>query len=426
MKRKITKNWALKLVSFLFAAMLWVIVTNINDPVSPLEIENVPVTIKNGDLITEKGQIYEVLDNTDRVDVMIRAPRSIIDTLDASNVIAEADMNDLTNVNTIGIKLSTNKYNDKLESITGDIDSVKLNIENKQTRSFPIRANVTGEVKEGYMVGNVSTEQNLIRVSGPQSVISQITKAQAEVDVSSAFTGNIGTDSEIRLYNEDGVEIRSQSIEKNITKVRVNVEILEQKSVPIVYRASGTPADGFRMTGVITGSRNNVLIAGKSETLRNIESIEIPETAIDVTDARESVETVIDLNDYLPEGIRLVEEDFEGKVSVSVQIEQERRQTVFIEVDDIQLNGVPAGYTAVVTEPEERYGIVLVGLASELSNIDVNTIETYVDVAAWLEEQESTEPESGYYRMPLAVSLPENTTVTWENVWVNVHITESE
>ncbi len=426
MKHKITKNWALKLVSFLFAAMLWVIVTNINDPVSPLEIENVPVTIKNADLITEKGQIYEVLDNTDRVDVLIRAPRSIIDTLDASNVIAEADMNDLTNVNTIGIKLSTNKYNDKLESIRGNIDNVKLNIENKQTRSFPIRANVTGEVKEGYMVGNVSTEQNLIRVSGPQSVVSRIAKAQAEVDVSAAFTGNIGTDSDIRLYNEDGVEIRSQSIEKNISKVRVNVEILEKKSVPIVYRASGTPADGFRMTGEITGSRNNVTIAGKSETLRNIGSIEIPETAIDVTDARETVETVIDLNDYLPEGVRMVEEDFEGKVSVSVQIEQERRQTVYIQLDDIQMIGVPAGYTAVVTEPEERYAIVLVGLASDLSEIDVNTIETYVDVAAWLAEQESTELESGYYRMPLAVRLPEDTTVTWENVWVNVHITESE
>lgn len=426
MKHRITKNWGLKLVSFLFAAMLWIIVTNINDPVSPLEIENIPVTIKNADLITDKGQIYEVLENTDRVDVLIRAPRSIIDTLDVSNVIAEADMNDLTNVDTIPIRLSTNKYNDKLESIRGNIDSVKLNIENKQTRSFPIRANVTGEVKEGYMVGNVSTEQNLIRVSGPQSVISQIARAQADVDVSAAFTGNIGTDSDIRLYNEDGVEIRSQSIEKNISKVRVNVEILEKKSVPIVYRASGTPADGFRMTGVITGSRNNITIAGKSETLRNIGSIDIPETAIDVTDAQESVETVIDLNDYLPEGVRMVEDDFEGKVTVSVQIEPERRQTVYIQVDDIQITGVPAGYTAVITEPEERYGIVLVGLASELSEIDVNAMETYVDVAAWLAEQESTEPESGYYRMPLAVRLPEDTAVTWENVWVNVHITESE
>ena len=292
MKHRITKNWGLKLVSFLFAVMLWIIVTNINDPISPLKVNNIPVTIKNGDLITEKGQIYEVLEDTDMIDsVIIRAPRSIIDTLGASNVIAEADMRDLTSLNTISIKLYTNKYNDKLESIKGNIDSVKLNIEDKQTRSFPIRPNVTGEIQEGYMVGAVNTEQNLIRLSGPESVISQISRAQAEVDVS-GFTNNIGTDSDIRLYNEDGVEIRSESIEKSITRVRINVEILEKKTVPIIYQSSGVPADGYKATGEITGSRNSVMIAGRSELMKEITSIVIPEEALDVSGARETVEKI--------------------------------------------------------------------------------------------------------------------------------------
>ncbi len=426
MKHRITKNWGLKLVSFLFAAVLWFIITNINDPISPLEVSGIPVTIKNAELITDKGQIYEVLDGTDKIDkVVIRAPRSIIDTLSSSNVIAEADMNDLTSLNTISIKLSTNKYNDKVESITGSIDSVKLNIENKQTRSFPIRPSVTGEIKEGYMIGNISTEQNLIRVSGPESVVSQIAKAQAEVEVS-GFTSNIGTDSDIRLYNEEGVEIRSRSIEKNITKVRINVEILEQKTVPVVYTAGGVPADGYRITGEITGSRNSVLIAGKSDILQDIASIVVPEGVIDVGGARETVETMVDLNQYLPEGIILAEEDFDGKVSVAVQVEQERRQTVSVAVEDIAVTGVPEGYTATVTEPDERYSYVLVGLASELGEINVNELDVYVDVAAWLADQESTEPENGYYRMLLSVRLPENSQVTWEDTWVNIHLTQED
>ncbi len=426
MKHKITKNWGLKLVSFLFAVMLWVIVTNINDPISPLRVYNIPVNIKNAELITDKGQIYEVLDGTDVLDaVTIRAPRSVIDTLDASNVIAEADMNDLTSLNTITIKLYTNKYNDKLESIKGNIDSVKLNIEDKQIRSFPIRPNVTGQVTDGYLVSNVSTDQNLIRVSGPQSVISQIAKAQAEVDIS-GFTSNIGTDSDIRLYNEDGIEIRSKSIEKSLTKVRVNVEILEKKTVPIVYAVDGTPAEGFRMTGEINSSKENVVIAGKSDILREISSIEVPERAIGVNDAVETVETVINLHDYLPENVILAEENFDGIVSVSVEIEQERRQTVYVPLDEIQLTGVPTGYRAVINEPEESYSIILVGLSSELSEVDINTIIAYIDVEKWLTQQENTEPESGYYRMPLTVRLPENSPVTWEDAWVNVHLTEIE
>ena len=313
MKHKITKNWGLKLVSFLFAAVLWLIVTNINDPSSPYKESNIPVVLKNTDLITNNGQIYEVLDGTDMIDsVVIWAPRSVVDKLNRSDIVAEADVRDLTSLNTISIKLSTNKYNDKLDSIKGSIENVKLNIENKETKSFPIKANLTGEVREGYMVGNVSTEQNLIRVSGPESLISQIARAQAEVDIS-GFTSNIGTDSDIRLYNEAGVEIKAQSIEKSITKVRVNVEILEKKTVPISFKFSGIPAEGYRATGEITSSRNSVELAGKSETLRGISAIEIPEGVIDVSGAVETVETAIDLRDYLPAGVVLAEEGFSSR-----------------------------------------------------------------------------------------------------------------
>ena len=426
MKHKITKNWGLKLVSFLFAAVLWLIVTNINDPSSPYKESNIPVVLKNTDLITNNGQIYEVLDGTDMIDsVVIWAPRSVVDKLNRSDIVAEADVRDLTSLNTISIKLSTNKYNDKLDSIKGSIENVKLNIENKETRSFPIKANLTGEVGEGYMVGNVSTEQNLIRVSGPESLISQIARAQAEVDIS-GFTSNIGTDSDIRLYNEAGVEIKAQSIEKSITKVRVNVEILEKKTVPISFKFSGIPAEGYRATGEITSSRNSVELAGKSETLRGISAIEIPEGVIDVSGAVETVETVIDLRDYLPAGVVLAEEGFDGNISVSVQIEQQRRQTVSGMMENIQFVGVPEGYEAVINEPEERYRVTLIGLASELAEIDVNTLEVYVDVAAWIEAQENPEPESGYFRMPLAVRLPERSQVILEDVDVNVHLREAE
>lgn len=426
MKHKITKNWGLKLVSFLFAAVLWLIVTNINDPSSPYKESNIPVVLKNTDLITNNGQIYEVLDGTDMIDsVVIWAPRSVVDKLNRSDIVAEADVRDLTSLNTISIKLSTNKYNDKLDSIKGSIENVKLNIENKETKSFPIKANLTGEVGEGYMVGNVSTEQNLIRVSGPESLISQIARAQAEVDIS-GFTSNIGTDSDIRLYNEAGVEIKAESIEKSITKVRVNIEILEKKTVPISFKFSGIPAEDYRTTGEITSSRNSVELAGKSETLRGISAIEIPEGVIDVSGAVETVETVIDLRDYLPAGVVLAEEGFDGNISVSVQIEQQRRQTVSGMMENIQFVGVPEGYEAVINEPEERYRVTLIGLASELAEIDVNTLEVYVDVAAWIEAQENPEPESGYFRMPLAVRLPERSQVILEDADVNVHLREAE
>lgn len=426
MKYKITKNWGLKLVSFLFATMVWIIVTNINDPISPWPVSDVPVSIRNLDLITERGQTYEVLDGTDMIDtVTIYAPRSIIASLDKNNVVAVADVNDLTSLDTIPIKLSINKYSDKLESIKGNIEFVKLNIENKQTRSFPIRANAVGEVREGYMVGDISTEQNLLRVSGPESVVSQISKVQADVAVS-GFTSKINTDADIRLYDADGVEIKSSNLELSITKVRVNVEILEQKTVPINYTSTGVPADGYRLTGETTSTRYNVAIAGRSSLVQNVNAIEIPEGVIDVNGARENVTAQIDLKDYLPEGIILAEEDFDGIVDVTVYVGQEMRRPFTVAVRNIHVTGLPAGLEAEIFDPEDECSITLIGLSSELEAVNVNTLQTSVDIAAWMAGEELDELEPGYYRMPLSLNLPEDSAVVWEGPEVQIYISERE
>ncbi len=426
MKNRITRNWGLKLVSFLFAVVLWVIVTNINDPVIPWRVSDVPVTIRNMELITERGQICEVLDGTDMIDsVVIYAPRSIIDSLSESNVVAIADVNDLTSLDTVPIKLSTNKYNDKLESIKGNIDTVKLNIENKQIRSFPLKANVTGEVREGFMVGDVSTEQNLLRVSGPESVVSRITKAQAEVDVS-GFTSNIGTDADIRLYDADGVEVSSPNLERSMTKVRVNVEILEKKTVAINYITSGLPADGYRVTGEIESTRNSVVIAGRSKVVQGVNAISIPEGVIDVTGAREDVTALIDIKEFLPEGTVLAEEEFTGMVNVTVHVGQEIRRTVSRPVEDVRMVGIPAGFEAEITEPEDICSVALTGLEEDFAEINLDSLEIQVNFAAWISDEEITEPESGYYRIPLSINLPEDSPVSVEQAEVQVYISERE
>lgn len=426
MKNKFVKNWGLKIGSFLFAVVLWIIVTNINDPVISYKATDIPVTIKNGNLITDNGQIYEVLDGTDVIDVVtIFAPRSIIDSLDDSNVVAVADMNDLTSVNTISIKLSTNKHNDKLESIKGSIDSVKLNIENKVTKSLSLKANTTGEVGEGYMLGDVTTEQNLVRISGPESLISQVSRASVEVGVS-GFTSNISTDADIRLLDEDGKEIRAASIDKSISKVRVNVEILQVKTVPVKYAVTGIQAEGYRLTGQIESTRDYVNIAGRAKVIQNINEIEIPENVIDVTGAKENVTTLVNLKDYLPDGVILADEDFSGNINVTVFVEQEVERKVTIPVEDIIITGIPEGYEATITEPEDTCDITLVGLASELDAIAMEEIEATADVASWFESEEMEEPDRGNYWIPITITVADETVSLGDEVLVRVHITEAE
>lgn len=408
MKNRLSRNWGLKIGSFLFAAILWLIVTNVNDPVGTYKVYNVPVKIQNADLITNSGQVYEVLDETDVIDtVTITAKRSVIDSLNESNVVAVADMNDLTSLNTISIRLSTNKYNDKLESIEGSIDSVKLNIENKKTKTLQLKTDTVGEVKEGYMVGEITTEQNLVEISGPESLVSQVKKAVVSVDVS-GFTNNIGTDSVIRLYDEEDKIIASNSIVKNISKVRVNVEILELKTVALNWNVSGTAADGYQPTGEITAERDSVVIAGRSKVVGNISAIEIPETALDITGATENVEVIVDVDNYLPDGVILAESGFNGKVTVTVSIEPTVEKKVTLKTDAIQIINMPEGLEGEIVGEDEQYEIVLVGLAANLNELDVKTLKATVDMAAWMAAEGFEELSEEYYNVDLTYNLENN------------------
>lgn len=426
MRNRLTRNWGLKIASFLSAALLWLVVTNINDPIVSYRVTDVPVTIRNANLITERGQVYEVLDGTDTIDtVTVSAPRSIIDALDKSNIVAVADINDLTSVDTVPIKLSTNKYSDKLDSIRGNIDNVRLSIEEQRIKSLQIRPVTTGEVREGYMVGDATTDQNLIQISGPQSIISQVTKAQAEVDVS-GFTNKINTDSDIRLYNDDGEEITATNIEKSISKVRVSVDILELKALPVVCEVTGTPAEGYQYTGEVAFSKGTVTVAGRSQILENVESIEIPSGVLDVTDASQDVTVLVDLNEYLPDGVSLAENNFVGRINVTASIEAEQERAVRVPVGRILFEGLPENYQAIITEPANECSITLTGLQSILNEITAEDVTAVVNLEAWMAQEEMEELTEGSYWMPVNAVVA-NANLRQSGVTeVRVHIIEGE
>lgn len=427
MKNKLTRNWGLKIASFLSAALLWLVVTNINDPIVSYRVADVPVTIRNANLITDRGQVYEVLDGTDTIDtVTVSAPRSIIDSLDKSNIVAVADINDLTSVDTVPIKLSTNKYNDKLDSIRGNIDNVRLSIEEKQTRSLQIKPVTTGEVREGYKVGDTTTDQNLVQISGPKSVISQVAKAQAEVDIS-GFTNNIiGADSTIRFYDNDGKEIVTTNIEKSISKVRINVEILELKALPVVCEVTGTPAEGYQYTGEVEYSKGSVMVAAKSQILEHVEAINIPEGVLDVADASEDVTVLVDLNEYLPDGIEIAENNFVGRINVTAKIEAERERAVRIPVGRIVFEGLPERYQAVITEPANECSITLTGLQSALNEVTAEDVTASVDLEAWMAQEEMEELTEGSYWVPVNATVADGRLKQSGVTEVRVHIIERE
>ena len=208
------------------------------------------------------------------------------------DIIAKADFNKLTDDNTIPIEFyTTSRYNADITRIRGSINTVKLNIENEKTIRLILHVNAVGEVAEGYMLGNMIPDQNQIIVVGAESVINTIDKAVAEVDVTDATAG-IATYADVKLYDKEGNLVQSDAIKQRVTSVRVAVEVLATKSVPLSYTVMGTPANGYMATGEVVSDPAAVLLAGASSVLNNISRIEIPAEELNITGQSENMITI--------------------------------------------------------------------------------------------------------------------------------------
>ncbi len=409
--KRLTANWGLKLASLAFAIIVWFLVTNINDPVTSVRYTNIPVTLKNTNLITDQGQVYTILDNSDTISsVTLYAPRSIIDSMSQNNLVAYADLQELSSLNTVSIHVDTNKYRDKIESIVTSSDVVKLSVERKASKSLVLSATTSGSLAEGYVIGDVSTEQNMVRISGPESVVNRVAAATVDVDVT-GFTSNIGTDADIVLLDAEGQTVDSSQVTMNIKSVRVNVVIYETKSVPITYVIKGDPASGYMWTGEIESTPDTVLVAGRSNAIAAISEVTVDDENLDLTGCTGDLNYTYNLTKYLPSGIYLGEEDFSGAVAVVVKVSPVETETFDVSIDNISVEGEAEGFKVYVDDSEyNTVSLMLQGLPDNIGRISADDLTGTVSVDDILEAEGLEKLKAGTYSADIKWNLPSGIT----------------
>ena len=409
---KIFNNIGLKILAVIFSVLLWLVSVNINDPVDTEVYRNIPVELENTSLLTEEGLTYQVLDDTDRVTVTVRASRSVLENINASDVTATADFSELSFTNTVPIRLSLSRAFGSQIEISGNIDMVRLEVEERQEKQLVIEIDQVGTPADGYIVNSVlTTDGNALRISGPQSLVSQVDRAVVEANVE-GLTESINITEPIRLYDADGNEITSSRITKSVSTSNVSISILQTKEIPVTASASGEPAAGYAATGEVTCAPDRITVAGRNNALANLTEIVIPADEVDLTDATEDVVELIDIREYLPDGVSLTNtsgDDFNGRVAVTAKVEPLVDMTRQMNQSRILLQNVPDGYQ-VTLDSQEAVSIRLRGLQADLNAIDVSQLSGTIDVSDWMQENGLTELTEGEMEMEVAVALPDNVT----------------
>ena len=407
----ITSNFGLKLLAVVVSCGLWFMVNSINDPIIEKPFNNIPVEIVNSDMVTDEGKVYDVVDGTDIVNVTVSGKRSIINDLTRDDIRAVADMSELTFMNTVDIKLSSLRNNSMLE-FRSNINNMKLTIENIARDQFRINTSTSGEPAEGYVVGNISTSQNVVRVSGPESLIQQIKRADAVANID-GYSFDINTSVEIKLYDENDREIKSSSIKMNISTVTVAVSILATKEVPLSFTIPDEPAEGYIVNENVISNPKTIMIAGRKSVLETVSKISIADAALSVEDRTESMTNIINIKKYLPSGIQLADDNFSGDVSVTVEIEHLITNELRIPAKNFAAGSRPANFNIVLKEIENRdyYPIKISGTREAVTAVDAETIIGVVDMNQIRERLGIEEWAAGTYTGEITFNLPEDVTL---------------
>ena len=420
MRKKLLHNWVLKLASLALALILWFLVVQFEDPPDTKTFSNISVKLVNTELLDKENKVYEVEDKTDVVSVTVKAPKSIIGQLRATDIVAEADVSKITDINTIAINCYVQNV-EGVDSVESNRDVVRLNVEDKRTKTVRVVSKTVGEVAENYIVGNTQTDLNQITVSGPASAVDQISYAGVEINVN-GYTMNLSANLDISFYDADDNLLDLDNITKNVDYIHMAVEVLATKEVPVEVNYMGEPAEGYMATGVVVSDPAAVRIAGTTYALSGISKISIPEDRLDITGASGNLSETVDLRDYLPDNVGLADSSFNGRVTATVYIEPIVEKELEIPAQNVTITNVPEGMSAELPETEEPYVLNVSGLAEFIDPLLQNGIRGVVDIAAWMEEQELTELEPGTYTIPITFGLAEE--VTAEEITVRVKVDE--
>lgn len=394
MREKITNNLSLKILAFLIAVCMWLLVVNIDDPVSEEIYSGIPVQVVHEEVVTDNNSTYQIVDDTQEVSVTVVAKRSVLDKIKSEDITAVADMRELTLRTQVPIEVKVEGF--KYEKAYATPRNLQVQIDEEEKNNFPITPTTIGTVREGYVIAELNALPQKVTLRGPKKVIDSISKVMAEVDVS-GLSEDTTLEAKLVLYDSNNNVVDQTLLANNLGKegVSVSVELFQIKDVPIKLDTSEvTAADGYNI-GDITVEPQKVSVTGSESTLSQISEIDIPAEAISVSDLTKKYEKTIDISEYLPDGVSLVEANA-SNVVVTISVEQPGTRNYEVSTNSIVVNNLDPNL-------ELSYGTTVdleIQVKGSKEKLDLFSIAKKVSI----DLKKYTTP--GTYTVPVSVELP--------------------
>ncbi len=374
MKEKLTNNIKRKILSVILAFISWVLIMNVSNP-RVTRTKNVEVGIVNENIILDAGQTYNILGGKN---IMLSYVVRMRDEhkIKSSDFKAYIDLGDLYGVTgAVPVSVEVVSNRDRIIGIPIAKPTVmKIATEDIQKKEFDIETKTLGKPATGLNVGSVKVKPNTLFVSGPVSLIGQISSVGIEIDVSGAKENIKGVIEPI-YYDANGnvINFDKNTVYTNLDGVEYEVVLLKGKTLALNFNVGGEPAEGHIFTGAKSETKS-ISVLGLKEDLEKIDKIEIPKELLNIDGAIEDKIITFDIRTYLPPTILT---EGETMVSVLLNIESLHKNLYEIEFDDIKKIGMKKEYTYKIMP--EKISVVISGMSVDLDDFRSDMLNAKID-----------------------------------------------
>jgi YbbR domain-containing protein len=391
--RLLRSNLLLKIVSLIFAVILWSYVLTQTNPVREQNFNDIPLRYINQEVLSAKnlaisGNLSEV---QDLVDVRIEVNQNDIKRLSRASVDAYVDLSVINGPGTY--KLTVQAKPNVGQAAETSPGYVELTVYPYKTRQVPVNVNITGSEADGYYAMTPEITPSVVTISGASVDVDRVASAVCDIDLT-GLTEGYNMSVPIRLLDSEGSEVDGALFSGGQSSVIVKLDVLATKVVPVDVESAimgqNELAAGYEIAG-ITSTPESVMIAGKPDVIRGITNISLMPYM--VSGASGSVAVMLDYQP--PEGVSVLAD---GKAEVYVEI-REITDTRRYENVAIETRNLAPGLTAHLETT--RTDVTVMAGIPQLSRLKRSDIVPYVDLDG---------KGRGKYTVPVQFELPDGLT----------------
>ena len=374
--------------------MVWfVAMREANPPVEDEYAERIDLEVEN---VPPGAIIFS--DVPEQVNFRLRAPQSSWEKLSPATFRAWIDLDGLSpGLHDVPVQVEVS--DPSVLVIEKRPSSVNVRLESLAEAQFPIRLEVVDAAPLGYVARAPVLEPITATVSGPASVVNQVSQVSAELYLRSAKE-TIERSVDLSARNLNGDVLKRLTITPPKVYVRVPIEQrfgYRDVSVSVVIR--GEVAPGYWISNILVNP-STVTVVGGPSALNNIPGY-VETFEVDVSDASDDVSERVALN--LPAGVSIVQAEAQGNdnagaVQVTVDVAAiEGGQTV---QRPVTFQGLGETWWAVASPAQ--VDVILSGPLPRLQSLTAQDVKVIADLFGL---------EPGMHKVKPTIVVPEGLSV---------------